>query len=151
MDFQKSGRFFYFLKNQKGMTLIEVIAVVVIIAGITAVMVGNVIPEMQKSKVKQAKILISRVSEAVDSFYLDCSYYPSSEEGLEALVLQPEECESWGPDPYLKNGKIPKDPWNQELIYEYDSETDRYNIISYGKDRKEGGERLSKDISSQEI
>ena len=140
-----------FLRNHRGMTLVEVIAVVVIIAGIAAMAVTNIMPRMEKSKVKQTTILISRVAEAVDSFYLDCSYYPSTEDGLQALVIAPEGCESCGPDPYLKNGRIPRDSWNNEFVYEYDADRGQYNIISYGKDRVEGGEGLNADISSQEL
>ena len=139
------------LKNNKGMTLLEVIAVVAIIAGIYATMVTVIFPRMEKSKIDQAKILISRIAEAVDTFYLDCSFYPSTADGLSALVLAPELCESWGPDPYLKNGKIPKDPWKNDFIYSLDENTGKYEIISLGQGGKEGGEGYSEDISSQDL
>ena len=136
--------------NQKGMTLVEVIVVMSILVGIYATAVTLVFPRMEKSKISQAKILISRISDAVDTFYLDCSFYPSSEEGLEALILAPDSCESWGPERYLR--KLPKDPWNNEFFYEYDEDTGKYIIISYGKDRREGGTGLyDEDISSESI
>ena len=59
-----------------------------------------------------------------------------------------DDCESWGPDPYLKNGKIPKDPWNNKLVYEYNADSNKYNILSYGADRRPGGADFNKDISS---
>ena len=139
------------LKNNRGMTLLEVIAVVAIIAGIFATMVGVIFPRLERSKVDQAKILISRISEAVDTFYLDCSYYPSNAEGLSALVLAPADCESWGPEPYLKNGRIPKDPWKNDFIYSFDDSTGKYEIISLGQGGKEGGEGYSADLSSLEL
>ncbi len=139
------------LKTNKGMTLLEVIAVVAIIAGIFATMIGVIFPRLERSKVDQAKILISRISEAVDTFYLDCSFYPSNADGLSALVLAPAECESWGPEAYLKNGRIPKDPWKNEFIYSFDESTGKYEIISLGQGGKEGGEGYSEDLSSLEL
>lgn len=137
--------------NCRGMTFVEILVVLTIIAGIAALGITKYMSQLDKAKVKQAKILITRISEAFDTFYLDCSYYPSSEEGLEALVLPPDRCESWGPDPYLKNGRIPKDPWKNDFIYRYDQESNKYEIISLGKGGVEGGEGPSADISSQEI
>ncbi len=137
--------------NSKGLTLIEVIAVLAILAGIASILLRNFAPQLKKSKVRQAQILISRLSESVESFYLDCSYYPSNSEGFEALVLAPAKCESWGPDPYLRNGKIPKDPWGNDFIYKHDDATGRYEIISLGEGGIEGGENFQSDISSKEI
>ena len=145
-----SVAFNFISKNQKGMTLTEVLVVVLILAGIYATAVTVVFPRMERSKISQAKILISRLSEAVDTFYLDCSYYPSSTEGLEALVLAPDRCETWGPEPYIK--RIPTDPWKNEFVYEFDENTGRYIIMSFGKDGQAGGSNLyDEDISSEDI
>ena len=100
----------------------------------------------KKSQISQARILIGLMGEALEEFSLDCGYYPES---LEALVEPPADCEEWGPKPYLRNGKIPKDPWGQNFRYEYDESEDRSVIISFGADRKPGGSgRFNKDISS---
>ena len=139
------------LKNNKGMTLVEIVAVVALIAGIYATFVGAIMPRIKKSRVDQAKILISRLGEAIDTFYLDCSYYPASAEGFDALVSAPDQCESWGPDPYLKNGKIPKDPWKNDFIYSYDEDQGKYEIISLGEGGKEGGDGYAEDISSLDL
>ncbi len=137
--------------DHRGMTFVEILVVLTIIAGIAALGITKYMAQLDKAKVKQAKILITHLSEAFDTFYLDCSYYPSTEEGFSALVLPPDRCEAWGPEPYLKNGKIPKDPWNNNFIYQYDPSNNKYEIISLGKGGGEGGEGVAADISSQEI
>ena len=81
-------------------------------------------------------------------FYRDCSSYPTNEEGLYALIEPLPRCPSWGPEPYLVKALIPKDPWGNELIYEYDELTDTYEVLSLGSDRREGGENYAQDLSS---
>ncbi len=140
------------VKKVNGMTFVEILVVLTIIAGIASLGITKYMAQLDKAKVKQAKILITRIAEAFETFYMDCSYYPSTDEGLSALVLAPERCgEAWGPEPYLKNGKIPKDPWKNDFIYRYDTTTGRFEILSLGKGGVEGGKGVSADISSQEI
>jgi len=92
--------------------------------------------------------LIGLIEQAMEEFSYDCGYYP---ETLEDLVIAPADCEEWGPSPYLKNGKIPKDPWKQDFVYSFDEEGN-YIIMSYGSDRKPGGSgRFNKDISSEDL
>ena len=134
-------------KNNKGMTLIEIMIVVGIIAFLFTVIGQAVNSRRKKAQVSQAKIVIGLVEQAISEFNYDCGYYPES---LEELAQPTDNCESWGPDPYFKNGKIPKDPWNNKLIYEYDSEMNRYEIISLGADRRPGGSDFNKDISSSD-
>ena len=82
----------------------------------------------------------------MEEFNYDCGYYPES---LEDLVSAPADCEEWGPQPYLKNGKIQKDPWKQDFRYEYNEEKGSFEIISWGADKKPGGSGpYNKDISS---
>ena len=132
--------------NRKGLSLIEMLIVVGILAFIMSVVARSVSQSRKKSQVKQAKILIGLLEQAMEEFNYDCNYYPGT---LEDLVRPPEDCEEWGPQPYLKNGKIPKDPWGQDFIYEYDGDSGNFVITSWGSDRKPGGSgRFSKDISS---
>ena len=137
---------FYYLKNNKGFTLAEIMIALILVVGAGAAVLSNVAPKMEKGKVRQAKIMLNQLADAVETFYMDCSYYPSS---LEELVTAPGQCESWGPEPYLKNGKIPKDPWKSDFIYT--TANGSYEIISLGKDRKQGGEKFSTDISSKDL
>ncbi len=135
------------LKSQRGMTLIEILVVVAIIGFLFVVVGRGVNRRMQKAKGHQAKIVIGIVKDALMEFNIDCGYYP---ETLDDLIEQPNDCESWGPDPYLENRKIPKDPWNNRLIYEFDAESSSYVIISHGADRRPGGAGRNKDISSMD-
>ncbi len=138
------------LRDDRGMTLIEIMIVLVIIAGISAILVPKVTENLQKANVKEAIIQIREIGKQLDMFYTDCGFYPSSEQGLQALIEAPTgdpACESWGPEPYIKN--IPKDPWKTEFIYEESG--NGYVLISLGRDRKEGGSGFDKDISSEEL
>ncbi len=145
----KSGK----CKN-KGFSLVEILIALVLVVGVFATVFTNVMQNRDKGQVSQAKIIISRLVDALNTFYMDCSYYPSTAEGFEALVAAPERCESWGPEPYLKNGKIPKDPWKNDFIYKYDESYGKFEIISLGKGGREGGEEAphpTADISSNDL
>ena len=126
------------------MTLVEIMIVVAIIAVLMGYVGKKVSDRYEKAKVSQAKILVSVIEDAITEFNLDCGYYPNT---LDDLISAPKDCEEWGPKPYLAKGKIPKDPWKNDLVYELD-ETGDYTIISFGKDRRPGGTGLRKDISS---
>lgn len=142
----KKKRIFKSILNNKGLSLIEMLVVVGILAFVMSIIARSVSQRQKKSQVTQAKILIGMFEQAMEEFNYDCGYYP---EALEDLVLAPQDCEEWGPEPYLKNGKIPKDPWGQNFRYEYDENSGNFAIISYGADRKPGGSgRFNKDISS---
>ena len=138
------------LKNNRGFSLIEIIVAIALVALVGATIFANVGPKQRKGKVNLAKIAIRNLEGALETFYIDCNFYPSSAEGLEALVSAPDRCESWGPEPYLKNGKIPKDPWKNDFIYR-ESDSGGFEIISLGSDGKEGGKDYAQDISSKDL
>ncbi len=135
------------LRNRKGMTLLEIMIVLAILASLIAILAGQISARMKKAKINQAKIQIGEISKALDMYYTDCNSYPTSAEGLGALVTQPSSCSQWGPDPYLR--RAPKDPWNSEFVYE--SQGSNFTIISLGADKKEGGSGENADISSQDL
>ena len=134
---------------QKGFSLIEIMIAVVILASMATVIVSNVASQHKKSQVSQAKILLSQVSNSLEMFYRDCSFYPTTDEGLDALLDPVSRCPSWGPEPYLTKG-FPKDPWGNGLVYEYDESSGLYEIFSLGSDKKEGGEGYATDLSSRD-
>lgn len=136
--------FFKFIKNNKAMTLLEIMIVLAIVALMASLIGPQVIGQLNSSKVKETKIQISELSKTLDIFYTDCSFYP---EELNALIQQPSKCSNWGPDPYIK--KIPKDAWGQDFIYEL--EDGKPVIISYGEDRREGGSKNAKDLSLDDL
>lgn len=131
--------------NQKGMTLLEIMIVLAILGGLIAVLATSVQGQFRKAKIRQAKIQISEYGKALDMYYTDCNQYPTTEEGLQALMVAPSTCSNWGPDPYLK--KLNKDPWNGDFVYE--SSGNAYTLKSLGSDHREGGTGDGADITNE--
>ena len=131
--------------SQSGMTLLEIMIVLAILGGLITILAGQVTKQLDKARIKEAKIQMAEIGKSLDMFYTDCGYYP--EGGLQDLLEAPAECSNWGPDPYLK--KMPKDPWGAEYIYEFENGT--YVLMSYGGDRKPGGKGVAADISSEDL
>jgi general secretion pathway protein G len=123
---------------QAGFTLIEMLVVITIIGLIMALVAPRVLNYLTESKVKAAKIQIASFSSALDLYYLDAGQYPSSSQGLEALVKRPSDLAAWN-GPYLKGGFVPEDPWGHGYVYHSPSEHGPYDIISYGADGQQGG------------
>ena len=129
-----------------GFTLIEVMVVLVIIALMAGLIAPNLIGKGEEAKVKTATTDIATLGSALDIYRLDNSTYPSTDQGLEALVSQPggsPQARNWK-GPYIK--KLSKDPWNNDYIYISSGET--YELLSTGADGLEGGEGVAADISS---
>ncbi len=134
------------LRNQAGMTLIEIVIVLAIIVGMVSLFSGKVIDTFSKSKISSAKIQFSEIGKALEMYNIDCNSYPTTEEGLIALAESSARCKNWGPKPYIKK-QLLNDPWGNELIYERTTSSD-FVIISLGADGNEGGEGLDADIRS---
>jgi general secretion pathway protein G len=132
------------LKNTKGMTLVEIMIVLIILGGLMAYLGSNLMGRLGSANIKNTKIAISELGKNLDLFYADCGYYPTQ---MDDLVTAPADCSNWGPEPYLK--KIPRDAWNNEFVYE--SSGSDYVIKSLGADRREGGSGKEADISSEDI
>lgn len=138
-----------FLNNRSGFSLVEIMIVVVIIGIIGATMGSRLFGGLDRAKVKDAQNMMRNFADALEMYATDCNSYPTTEQGLDALVSEPggdPGCDSWGPQ-YLK--KIPKDPWGRDYIYESDGV--EFNITSYGKDKKESGDGFGKDINYNEL
>lgn len=116
------------LRNDKGMTLLEIMIVLVILGGLITILAGQVMGRMKSAKIKEAKIQMAEYGKALDMYFTDCNQYPSSEEGLAALAAAPSSCPNWGPDPYLK--KVNPDPWGHQFMYE--STGNNYTLKSQG-------------------
>lgn len=136
------------LKNKKGMTLVEIMIVLVIVGGLMTVLATQVMPKFFSSQTKQAKIQASQIMKELEAYYLDCQGYPSTEIGLRALVTKPEQCANWN-GPYIKKEAQLRDPWGNEFIYESNGST--YVVKSLGKGGQEGGTGNEADISSEEL
>ena len=132
---------------QRGMTLIEILVVLVLIGIVLGIVGGNFIGRGEKAKADAAKIEIGQIGQALDLYKLEIGRYPSSSEGLQALVAAPAGASNWN-GPYWKKAQIPKDPWGNEYRYTSPGQKGAYDIVSLGADGKEGGEGANKDISS---
>ena len=138
-------------RGQEGFTLLELLIVVIILGLLAALVGGNLFKTMDKSKSQIAKIQIEQLAGPLKQFRLDVGRYPTTDEGLQALISPPEgeELPGWN-GPYLEKKVVPKDPWNRPYIYRSPGEQAEYEIISLGRDGKPGGSGADKDITSWE-
>jgi general secretion pathway protein G len=136
--------------RQSGMTLIEILVVLVLIAVVMGIVGGNFIGKGEKAKADAARIEIGQIGQTLDLYKLEVGRYPTTQEGLQALITAPVGVANWN-GPYWKKSSTPKDPWGNE--YKYFSPASNgapYEIISLGADGKEGGDGTNKDISSND-
>ena len=141
--------------NHRGFTLIELM-VVVIILGILALYIGpKIMGEPERAKRVKAKMDIASLETALKMYKLDNGMYPSTEQGLQALVEAPESGvipKKWRKGGYFEKNKVPKDPWGNEFVYISPGVNGDFDIISYGLDGVPGGEGDdNKDINNWEI
>ena len=136
--------------GEEGFTLVEMLVVITIIGLIMGLIGPRVLNYLSESKVKAARIQLQSFSGALDLFYLDAGRYPSTSEGLAALVQRTAGVAAWN-GPYLKGGSLPNDPWNHPYIYRAPGQRMPYEIISYGSDGQEGGSGIAADISTEKL
>ncbi|MBJ6138956.1 type II secretion system major pseudopilin GspG [Marinobacter litoralis] len=132
----------------KGFTLIEIMVVMVILGLLVAIVAPNIMGRSDQAKVTVAETQLSNIANALDLYRLDNSHYPSTQQGLEALVRKPSgspEPRNWNPDGYLK--AVPEDPWNNEYQYVSPGTEGPYDLYSFGSDGQEGGDGDAADIS----
>ncbi len=137
-------------EGEEGFTLVEMLVVITIIGLIMGLIGPRVLNYLSESKVKTAKIQLQSFAGALDLFYLDAGRYPSTSEGLDALVHQAAGAAAWN-GPYLKGGSVPKDPWNHPYLYRSPGEHGPYDILSRGSDGQEGGSGVAADISLDKL
>lgn len=138
--------------RQSGFTLIEIMVVVIIIGLLVGLIGPKVLGRAGDARITAAKSDISNIARAMDIYKLDNFSYPSTDQGIEALVRKPSgfpEARNWNPDGYLP--KVPKDPWGNEYIYLSPGATGAYDLYSLGADQSEGGEGENADVFSSDI
>ena len=130
----------------RGFTLLELLVVMVII-GLLAGYVGpKYFAQIGKSEIKSTRAQIDALEKALDQYRLDTGRYPSTEQGLSALMAQPSGEIKWQ-GPYLKKA-VPQDPWGKPYQYKYPGEHSEFDLYSFGKDGQPGGAAENADITN---
>lgn len=148
----KNIKFEFAAIRSAGFTLIEIMIVVIILGVLAALVVPNIMGRPDEARVAAAKADLRSVANALDLYRLDNFSYPSTDQGLEALVVQPSgvpEARNWNPEGYLN--KVPKDPWGTEYQYLSPGSQGKFDLYSLGADAREGGEGVNADISFWDI
>ncbi|MFP5458635.1 MAG: type II secretion system major pseudopilin GspG [Bacteriovoracia bacterium] len=139
--------------NQAGMSILEILIALTLLGLAGTFVAGKVFENLQEGKVQTAKIQIKSLGDRLKEFRRDCGFFPTTDQGLDALLNKPEgggrDCKRYSPSGYIDGGKVPLDPWDAEYIYESDGKT--FNIISLGADNAEGGEEFDADINSKDL
>jgi general secretion pathway protein G len=130
-----------------GFTLLELLVVMVIIGLLVGYVAPRYFQQVGKSEVKMAQAQIESLQKALDLYRLDTGQYPTTEQGLKALVDRPANEPKWA-GPYLKKG-VPMDPWGRAYIYRYPGERSELDLTSLGKDGQPGGGGEAADITNR--
>lgn len=136
-------------RMNKGFSLVEVMAALIIIGLLTAIVAQNFLGQTDKARVKQSKANLKMLHNAVSQFKLDTGRYPTADEGLIALVEEPADIKNWNPGGYLQTTDLPYDAWGNDFFYqEYPESGKPFVIISFGADGEAGGEGYDADLYS---
>ncbi|MBC8129402.1 MAG: type II secretion system major pseudopilin GspG [Rhizobiaceae bacterium] len=137
--------------GESGVTLIEMMIVLVIIAIVAAVVVPNVIGRPDEARLTVARTDLKSIGSALELYRLDNRQYPTTRQGLDALVEKPTQSPqpvNWSEGGYLT--QAPVDPWGQPYVYRSPGESAGFDLMSYGADGQAGGEGLNADISNRD-
>ncbi|MBK7470953.1 MAG: type II secretion system major pseudopilin GspG [Betaproteobacteria bacterium] len=135
-------------RGSRGFSLLELLVVLLLLGAFAGIFAPKIFGQAEKAKQKAAKLEIDQIGQALDLYKLEIGRYPTSQEGLAALMTAPSGASNWN-GPYLKRNAVPKDPWSNEYRYVSPGDQNRpYAILSLGSDGKEGGDGDGKDINS---
>jgi|SRR5512134_667360 len=138
-------------RRESGFTLIEIMVVLVIIAILSALIGPQILGRVDEARVTAAGQDIQTLGTALDFYRMDNFRYPTTDQGLEALVTKPDDpsVRNWRPEGYLKSRTVPKDPWGNEYRYLFPgSHGGAYDLYSLGADGEPGGEGTDADVGS---
>jgi general secretion pathway protein G len=140
--------------NERGFTLIEIMVVVVILGILASYVAVKWVGRAEEAKRTQARVQIEGFGTALALYKLDNGTYPSTEQGLQALVEPPAVGQlprKWKEGGYLEKRQVPKDPWGYDYVYLSPGLHGEYDLSSYGADGVQGGEGKDADINSWEV
>jgi general secretion pathway protein G len=140
-------------KNKReGFTLIEVMAVIVIVGLLATLGAMNFFGRVETARVTTTRANLRMLHNAISQFKMDTGRYPSEEEGLNVLIEQPSDVKNYQEGGYLDSTAVPKDAWGGDFIYvAYPDNGKPFLIMSYGADKQEGGEGYDKDLLSTDV
>jgi general secretion pathway protein G len=134
-------------KGYKGFTILEVMAVIIIIGLLAAMVARNYFGQVDSARVKTTKASLQILDNAITQFKLDTGRFPTEEEGIKALIEKPTDVINYPEGGYLKTMQVPKDAWQHEFVYHLNPESGApFEIMSYGADGEPGGEGINADL-----
>jgi len=140
--------------DERGFTLIELMVVIVILGILAGLIVPRIMGRPEEARRMKARVQIESIETALKLYKLDNGYYPTTEQGLQALVESPTVGElprAWREGGYLEKAKVPKDPWDNEYVYLSPGIHGDFDLLSYGGDGEPGGEDKNEDINNWEL
>lgn len=142
------------LRNRRGFTLVEIMIVMLILAGLAALVLPKIMGRSDEAKITDTKVQIRNLESALKFYKLDNGVYPSTEQGLQALLEKPATGQipkNYRAGGYLESKKLPQDPWKNDFIYISPGEHGDYDLCSQGADGAKGGEGINTDICSWDM
>ena len=140
--------------DRKGFTLIEIMVVLVILGILAGLIIPRIMGRPEEARRTKAQIQIESIETALKLYKLDNGLYPTTEQGLQALVEPPSVgklASAWREGGYLEKGRVPKDPWGNEYVYLSPGIHGDFDLVSYGADGETGGEGKDMDINNWEL
>ena len=140
--------------DRRGFTLIEIMVVMVILGILAGLIIPRIMGRPEEARRTKARIQIESIETALKLYRLDNGSYPTTEQGLQALVELPSAgklASAWREGGYLEKGRVPKDPWDNEYVYLCPGIHGDFDLVSYGADGETGGEGKDMDINNWEL